>query len=39
MSKPKLKKSFGKPERRWDATIETDLDEVGRSGLERIQLF
>jgi hypothetical protein len=38
VTKYELKKSFGRPGRRWDDIIETDLDEIVWGDLERIHL-
>ena len=38
MGKPEGKKPLGKPRRRWEDNIKMDLQEVGRGGMDWIEM-
>ena len=38
MGKPKGKRPFGRPRRRWKGNIKMDLQEVGCGGMDWIEL-
>ena len=38
MGKPDGKRQLGRPRRRWEDNIKTDLQEVGCTGMEWIEL-
>ena len=38
LEKPKRKRPFGRPRRRWEDNIKMDLQEVGCGGMEWIEL-
>ena len=38
MGKPEGKIPFGRPRRRWEDNIKTDLQEVGGGGMDWIEL-
>ena len=38
MGKPERKRPLVKPERNWEDNIKTDLQEVGRGGMDWIEL-
>ena len=38
MRKPEGKRPFGRPRRRWEDNIKTDLQEVGFGGMDWIEL-
>jgi len=38
MGKPERKRLLGRPRRRWEDNIKMDLQEVGRGGMDWIEL-
>jgi hypothetical protein len=38
VGKPEGKRPLGRPRRRWEDNIKTDLQEVGREGMDWIEL-
>jgi len=38
VGKPEVKRSFGRPRRRWDDTLKIDLQQMGCGGMDWIKL-